>query len=223
MAVKQLSQSVRRETRGASRPRRSRRTQEERSTQTRRLLVEAAIQVLQEQGYSNLTITKVADRAGLTNGAMQHHFASRDDLVIAIIDALYPVLELPFEDIGSQTRTVRDRVGAFIDLLWKIYSRREYLVIWDIAFGTRGDAPMSARLKAYQRDIARRIRRQLTLAFSDAGLTLQDTERIFSPVISCLRGFALQSVFGVEHLRSDLDYVKEMACQSIAQCAARKR
>jgi AcrR family transcriptional regulator len=218
--VKQLNKEEPRRTGDARRARRPRRTQEERSTQTRTLLVNAAIRVVQDLGYANLTISRVAERAGLTNGAMQHHFASREDLVIAILDALYPVLEMPFEDIGSQKWTISERVSAFIDPLWQIYSRPEYLVIWDIALGTRGDASLGAKLKTYQRDISARIRRQLTASFADVGLTAQSADQIFSVVISCLRGFALQSLFGVDRRRSDLDYVKQIACECIAKCSS---
>jgi AcrR family transcriptional regulator len=207
----------------ARRAREPRRTQEERSTETRSRLVDAAIRVSQESGYANLTISKVAEHAGLTNGAMQHHFSSRDDLVIAVLDALYPVLEMPFEEIASRKLTVRERVSTFIDLLWQIYSRPEYLVIWDVAFGTRGDAQFRAKLQAYQRDISARMRKQLAAAFADVDLTVEGADHIFSLVISCLRGFALQAVFGVDRRRADLEQVKEVACERIAKYSARKK
>jgi AcrR family transcriptional regulator len=206
-----------------TRLRQARRTQEERSAHTRQLLIRAAVQILQELGYSYLTISRVADRAGLTNGAMQHHFASREELVVAIIDAVYPVLEIPFADLKPQNRTLEERVGACVDLLWQIYSRPEYLVVWDIAFGTRGDAHLSARLKAYQRDVSKRIRKQLTATFADVGLSERDTEQIFSTILSCLRGFALQSVFGVDRRHSDIDFVKDIACQTAARRLSRRR
>jgi AcrR family transcriptional regulator len=221
--VKELKKAGLRRTKDARRPRQPRRTQEERSTQTRGQLVNAAIQVMQESGYANLTISKVADRAGLTNGAMQHHFASREELIIAVLDALYPVLEIPFEDIASRKWAVKERVSAYIDLLWQIYSRPEYLVIWDIAFGTRGDPPLNAKLQNYQRDISARMRKQLAASFADVGLTVQDAEQIISVVISCLRGFALQAVFGVDRRRSDLDHVKEIASEYIAKYSSRKK
>jgi AcrR family transcriptional regulator len=219
-----LDKSDLHKTKGARRVRPSRRTQEERSTETRRKLLEAAVRVSQESGYANLTISKVAQHAGLTNGAMQHHFSSRDELVLAMLDALYPVLEIPFEEIASRKSTVRERVNTFIDLLWQIYSRPEYLVVWDIAFGTRGDAPLRAKLQAYQRDIAARMRKQLAASFADVGLNPDGAEHIFSMVVSCLRGFALQTVFGVDRRRTDLEQVKEITFERIlSHTGARKK
>jgi AcrR family transcriptional regulator len=202
-----------------ARARRSQRTQEERSTETRRKLVDAAIGVSQESGYANLTITKVAQYAGLSNGAMQHHFATRDDLVLAMLDALYPILDIPFEEIASRKLSVKDRVSTFVDLLWQIYSRPEYLVVWDIAFGTRSDPHLRAKLQAYQRDIAARALKHLAASFADLNLTADASEQIFQLIISCLRGLALQTVFGVERRRADLEQVKEITCERLASYA----
>jgi AcrR family transcriptional regulator len=208
---------------GGRRVTRPRRTQEERSTETRRKLVEAAIRVSQESGYANLTISKVAQQAGLTNGAMQHHFSSRDELVLAVLDALYPFVDIPFENIASKKLPVRERVNTFIDHMWQIYSRPEYLVIWDIAFGTRADPPLRAKLQAYQREIAARMRKQLAAFFADVGLTSDGADQILSLTMSCLRGFALWTVFGVDHRRADLEQVKEIAYERILNYTASRK
>jgi AcrR family transcriptional regulator len=154
---------------------------------------------------------------------MQHHFNSREELVIAMLDALYPVLDIPFEEIASRKLTVKERVATFVDLLWRIYSRPEYLVIWDIAFGTRGDAPLKGKLQFYQREIAARMRKQLAASFADVELTAEGADQVFSLVTSCLRGFALQAVFGVDRRRADLDQVKEIACERIGSYSSRRK
>jgi AcrR family transcriptional regulator len=202
-----------------ARARRSRRTQEERSAETRRKLIDAAIGVSQEAGFANLTITRVAQSAGLSNGAMQHHFTSRDELVLGMLDTLYPFFDIPFEDLASRKLSVKDRVNTFVDLMWQIYSRPEYLVIWDIAFGTRGDPQLRAKLQAYQRELASRIRKQLAAYFADVELTPDGADQIFTLIISCLRGLALQTVFGVERRRADLEQVKEVAHERILHYA----
>lgn len=200
---------------------RIRRTQEERSTETRRKLVEAAIGVLDEAGYANLTISKVTERAGLTNGAMQHHFPSRGDLLLALLDALYPVLEIPYERIAEQKLPIRERVGMLVDQLWQIYSRPEYLAIWDIAFGTRSDPTLHPRLRSYQREISARMLPHLAALFADIGLPQAASGRIFPLVISYLRGIALQTVFGVDRSQADLDQIKDIACELIIKAAAK--
>ena len=189
-----------------------RRSQEERSAETRRKLIEAAIEVLRESSYANLTIKKVTQRAGVTNGAMQHHFGSRDDLLLALMDAVYPVLQIPFEAIAAEGLTVEARVGKIVDLLWGIYSRPEYLAVWDIALGSRGDAALWPRMQAYQKDIAARMSREFVALFADLRLPPKEVERIFSLAVSYIRGVALQTMFGGGRLRrADLARIKEVA------------
>jgi AcrR family transcriptional regulator len=204
-----------------TRPSQTRRNQEERSTETRRKLVEAAIAVVEEAGYANLTISKVAERAGLTNGAMQHHFSSRGDLLLAVLDALYPVMEIPFERIAERKLPLRDRVGMLVDALWQIYSRPEYLAIWDIAFGTRRDPILHPRLRAYQGDLTTRTMPHLTVLFADIGLSEAAAGRVFLLIIRYLRGVALQTVFGVDRRQADLDQIKEIACEQIIRSAGK--
>ena len=50
--------------------------------QARRMqLMEATIDVLAEKGFSNLTISDVANKAGLSHGIVNFHFTSKDELL----------------------------------------------------------------------------------------------------------------------------------------------
>ncbi|HEY3889613.1 MAG TPA: TetR/AcrR family transcriptional regulator [Caulobacteraceae bacterium] len=189
-----------------------RRSQEERSAETRGKLIKAAIQVLGESGFANLTISKATQRAGLTNGAMQHHFPSRDDLMLALMDAVYPVQQIPFKDIGAQNLGVRERISKVVDLLWGIYGRPEYLVVWDIALGSRGDRKLWTRVRSYQKAISARMREEFVALFADLDMTPDHVEHTFSLTISYMRGVALQSMFGADRLRqADLAMIKDVA------------
>ena len=61
-----------------------RKTREERSTDTRDALIRAAIDLITACGYAATTTSLVAGRAGVSRGALQHHFKSRDELVFAV-------------------------------------------------------------------------------------------------------------------------------------------
>ena len=65
----------------AARP--GRRTQVERTETTRKKLVDATIAVMRKRGYGGLTTAEVADVAGVSRGALLHHFPTRHDLVVA--------------------------------------------------------------------------------------------------------------------------------------------
>ena len=62
-------------------------SQGERRTATRRRILDAARALLVERGADGATIAAVLDHAGVSRGAMYHHFASKGDLVAAVVEA----------------------------------------------------------------------------------------------------------------------------------------
>lgn len=59
---------------------------QERSRVTRLALLTAAVDCLAELGWSGSTVSVVAERAGVSRGAAQHHFPTREDLFIAAVE-----------------------------------------------------------------------------------------------------------------------------------------
>jgi TetR/AcrR family acrAB operon transcriptional repressor len=62
-----------------------RRTKEE-AEQTRKTLLEASLQIFSEKGYQASRLEDVAQTAGLTRGAIYHHFGSKAGLYKALLD-----------------------------------------------------------------------------------------------------------------------------------------
>ncbi|MCJ2188436.1 TetR/AcrR family transcriptional regulator [Novosphingobium beihaiensis] len=76
--------------RAADKPaRRKRRTQEERRTETSGRLLDAAIELLLERGYSRFRIADAAKLAGVSRGGQTHHFATKNDLIEAAIERVF--------------------------------------------------------------------------------------------------------------------------------------
>lgn len=171
------------------------RTQKERSADTQRQLIESAVLLIQEFGFSRLTITDVARRAGLTNGAVQHHFRSRHDLIRGVVEALYPVLNVGIDHIAAAELPVPERMVRVIDVYWSIYGRSEYLVFWQLVFGTREHREFREYLHTLQKEIVAGAVRDLVRVFSDIAMQPRFAKQLFIFLTSELRGLALLSVF----------------------------
>lgn len=52
----------------------------------RRLILEEAIRTISERGYFGFRIQDLAQRCGLTNGGLLYHFASKEELLLAVLD-----------------------------------------------------------------------------------------------------------------------------------------
>lgn len=69
----------------------TREPQQDRSRATRLRLLEAALDRLAELGWTRTTVAVVAEHAGVSRGAAQHHFPTREDLVTAALDHMADV------------------------------------------------------------------------------------------------------------------------------------
>lgn len=66
----------------------TRRTQAERRATTRRALLDAARSLFAEKGYHEATAEEIVQRAGLTRGALYHHFEDKKDLFRVVVDEM---------------------------------------------------------------------------------------------------------------------------------------
>jgi AcrR family transcriptional regulator len=71
---------------GVSTAERDRVPKQDRSRVTRQRLLQAAVDCLAEHGWAGSTVAVVAERAGVSRGAAQHHFPTREDLFTAAVE-----------------------------------------------------------------------------------------------------------------------------------------
>lgn len=64
----------------------ARRTQEERRSETRRALLDAAAQLFAERGYHAVSLDEIAATAGYTRGAVYYNFAGKQALLLGLLD-----------------------------------------------------------------------------------------------------------------------------------------
>lgn len=75
----------------------ARRTKEE-ALETREQLLDAAENVFRERGVGHASLAEVADAAGVTRGALYHHFASKAELFQAMVERADMPIEAAFEE-----------------------------------------------------------------------------------------------------------------------------
>jgi AcrR family transcriptional regulator len=60
-----------------------------RSEDTRERIHTAGLELFDERGYTGTSVRDLAERCGLTPGALYNHYASKDDLLFAIVDRVH--------------------------------------------------------------------------------------------------------------------------------------
>lgn len=118
---------------------RRRRTQDERSSAMRERLLDATIECLAEYGYTGTTVTRIADRAGVTRGAQVHHYRTKDDLVTAAVKHLAGTsAEFGWAQVAVVARAA-DPVGSLLDVLWELHKGPTFTATVELWVAARTD------------------------------------------------------------------------------------
>jgi AcrR family transcriptional regulator len=140
------------------RPARTRRTQAERRATTRRALLDATLQELDEVGYANLTTASVVARAGVTRGAQAHYFATKADLVV---QALRHITDQLIAELIAQppkrSETVREQYELLLQRLWELNAGIASTALIELWVASRTDPELSEHLDRFQKEISKHL------------------------------------------------------------------
>ncbi|MCG7210513.1 TetR/AcrR family transcriptional regulator [Streptomyces arenae] len=130
-------------------PQPDRAPKQDRSRATRQRLLEAAVACLAEHGWAGSTVAVVAERAGVSRGAAQHHFPTREDLFTAAVEYVAEERSTALRALFPQG-TAGDR-GAVVSALVDLYTGplfRAALHLWVAASNEDQLRPRVTELEA---------------------------------------------------------------------------
>jgi AcrR family transcriptional regulator len=187
-----------------------RRTQVERSAETRRRLVEAAITFICENGYAELTTTLVSERAGLSRGALQHQFRTRFDLLAAVIDHLSKqisgrMLELAQALPGCE-HALSSRIDAAIRAYWSIYTSDTFHAVLNIFLGVKSDPKHYRPLQRHMLTFYQMNDEMWLKVVGDSRLSKQRLLAARRVLFSALRGLAIGQLLGTQSEATTMEF-----------------
>jgi AcrR family transcriptional regulator len=197
---------------------RPRRTNAERTSEMRRKLFDASISCLHDYGYAATTTAMVAERAGVSRGAMAHHFATKTELMVAVVEDVF-ARDLAFYQQKLEPLPLDQHMGKLIDLAWTAISGEGGQAVLHIMLAMQGDPELRSKLPAVISGIGAHAS-NLVLALADA-LGLKNKALIEASItlhIAALRGLAIESIIGTEQktingalklLRTYVDYLQK--------------
>jgi AcrR family transcriptional regulator len=171
---------------------RPRLTQEEKSAETRRRLLDAAINCLVERGYANTTTSEIAERAGLSRGAQLYHFPKKEELLTSAVLHLFELLFKEMKEKVGRFTNESDRRALAIDSLWEMCNGR-YMTAWtEIIVASRTDPRLLESVIAANDRAIEFINRSFKDLFPRPVGSSPDYELIPALVIMLFSGMALQ-------------------------------
>ena len=171
-----------------------RRTQAERSEATQTQLIEAAVKLVRANGLRGLRTVEVAELAGVSRGALLHHFKSKHDLLVAVIRH---VNEVSMEESARRAHLAKNSEADPIDGIIKdaqdFYFGDYFFIELAIAMSADSDS------RILRRDIhqsSRASRFSVEAAWLEAlvssGLPKQLAADVLSLTLSVVRGYSVR-------------------------------
>jgi AcrR family transcriptional regulator len=158
---------------------------------TRERMVEAAITCILERGFYRASSNEIARQAGVSWGVIQHHFGTREALLVAVLEDGARRFTETVEKAAIDGDTPRQRMEQLVDILVAYYGSREYLADVQILLNMEHDPNTSLEVRRTMQETAKRsfahVRRLLTQAIGDADAS----NDLLTTLYLLVRGFGL--------------------------------
>ena len=164
------------------------RTQAERRARTRQALLEATLALLAEAGYAGVTTRGVATRAGVTPGALQHHFSGKAELVAAAVEHLRR--ELTRELVAqapTAARSEHELAEELLDRLWEMHKGPLMVALSELLVAARTDGELRDLILPMQRQAVAGTAAVAAEVFPQAGDRLA---ALMDTALASMRGLA---------------------------------
>jgi AcrR family transcriptional regulator len=104
----------------------------------RTTILEATLDCLADHGYASTTNSLVCERAGISRGAMLHHYRTRQDLIVATIEyAFYKHLSNFSKMVANLAESERKDRNSAIAVDWHLCLTREYKAYQELQMASR--------------------------------------------------------------------------------------
>jgi AcrR family transcriptional regulator len=116
----------------------------------RERLLDATIGCLVDYGYAGTTVTRIAERAGVTRGAQVHHYRTKDDLVTAAVTHLASKsAEFGWQQLARLV-DADDPVGDLLDVLWDMHKGPTFTATVELWVAARTDPELRRHVAAVE-------------------------------------------------------------------------
>jgi len=193
------------------------RTQAERHAETRRKIIDATVACIDAFGFPKTTMQKVARKAGVTVGAVQHHFPSKSELLAGVLVDGFRKASFAPEYARFSGKRLQERVSLFVDHCWQLYQEPAFQANLHILLGMRAESPeaLDEWLLGPLANMTAQGKHLWLTVFDDVELTADEHKELLYFVFSVLSGTAtFARIIDAEHraalIQSNLGALKEL-------------
>jgi AcrR family transcriptional regulator len=125
--------------------------------------MEASLRLLVESGYAKFSASRVASMAGISRGAREHYFRTKNDLVVATLEHAMSEAVAHARSLAQRAGRSSDPIAKFLADSGHFFFSRRYRALIEIMVAARGEP----RLLRLWNPLVRKARRQLNQIWTD--------------------------------------------------------
>lgn len=179
-------------TRPATEP--ERRSREQRTSDSRARILDAAVGCLVESGYAGTTTLTIQNRAGVSRGRLLHHFPSKETLLVAAAQHLatsrFAAEGLTAVDLPDAAADPGGRLDRAVEVMWWTYQQPYFWASVELWTAARTDKALADALLPAEQRLGAAIRQTVDTIFAD----LAGSEHwavVRETLLTSMRGVAL--------------------------------
>jgi AcrR family transcriptional regulator len=92
----------------------------------------AVVESIAEVGFKRSTASEIARRAGVTWGAVQHHFGGKDGILAAVLEDSFNRFAERLLDIDAAGLSLERRAALFVDRAWEHFGSAHFRSTFEI-------------------------------------------------------------------------------------------
>lgn len=167
---------------------------QERAVRTRTRILDATVDTLINDGYRATTTASVQAMAGVSRGALMHHFPSRQDLLLQAVGHLATKRGEWFRDRAAALDPRSDRIAAGMSLLWSTMSGPLFAAATELWVAARTDDALREALLVHERQLGEAAREVIAEVLGMPDPDATDFRRALDVALQIFRGASLTAL-----------------------------
>ncbi len=143
--------------------------QAEKSALTRKAILEGAVRCFVREGYTKTTTAMIAAEAGVSRGAMMHHFSARAEVMKAVIAHLHQQRLEEYRQLMAENdipeQITREDIRRSVEAAWTYHNLPSFVAYQELQSAARTDEELGEVIDASEKEFEKQFLRTAKTVF----------------------------------------------------------
>ena len=168
--------------------------QEMKSARTQTKIMIATLDCIYEIGLHKTSTIKITKKAGVSRGALLHHFPNKEILVSSAVNYLLETEIADIRKVADAYAHEEMTIDDFIDNLWERFSGRLFMITMDFLSVARTDDKLRDAISPISLKFHASLNEIWTQFFTPRGVAEEQVRALLNATLAMLRGMGVQTI-----------------------------